>query len=79
MIMNHADRMAQIKTAQINQALGIFIFIFGVIIAVAMVFTETFVQQMTDLVAGAVLMVIGGGMLWKSRHTLKKHKSEKAS
>ena len=79
MIMNDSDRNAKIKTAQINQALGVFIFTFGIIIAVAMVFTETFVQQMTDLVAGLILMTIGGGMLWKSRHTLKKHKPEKVS
>lgn len=77
--MNDADRMARIKTAQINQALGVFILLFGVIIAVAMVFTETFVQQMTDLVAGLVLMAIGGGMLWKSKRTLKKYKPEEAS
>ncbi len=72
--MNDSDRTAKIKTAQINQALGVFIFIFGVIITIAMVFTETFVQQMTDLVAGLILMTIGGGMLWKSKRMLKKYK-----
>ncbi len=77
--MNDAERMARIKTAQINQALGVFIFLFGIIIAVAMVFTETFVQQMTDLVAGLVLMAIGGGMLWKARYTLRKYKPEEAN
>lgn len=77
--MNEAYRTAKIKTAQINQALGVFIFIFGIIITIAMVFTETFVQQMTDLVAGLVLMAIGGGMLWKSKRTLKKYKPEGAN
>lgn len=72
--MNEADRTAKIKTAQINQALGVFIFTFGVIVTFAMVYTETFVQQMTDLVAGLVLIAIGGGMLWKSKQTLKKYK-----
>lgn len=51
--MNAIERNAKIKTAQINQALGVFIFTFGVIVTIAMVFAETFVQQMTDLVAGA--------------------------
>ena len=74
--MKDADRMARIKTAQINRALGVFLFLFGIIIVVAMVYTETFVQQMTDLFAGAVLMAIGGGMVLKSRHTLKKYFSE---
>jgi len=77
--MNEADRSANIKTAQINRALGIFIFTFGVIITIAMAFTKTFVQQMTDLVAGLLLMAIGGGMLWKSKRTLKKHKPEGAN
>lgn len=44
-----------------------------------MVFTETFIQQMTDLAAGMVLMSIGGGMLWKSNRTLKKYKPEEAN
>jgi len=76
--MNDSDRTAKIKTAQINQALGVFICTFGIIVTIAMAFTETFVQQMTDLVAGLVLIVIGGGMMWKSRSTLKKHKHEEA-
>ena len=76
--MSEENRNAKIKTAQINQALGVFIFIFGIIITFAMAFTETFVQQMTDLVAGLVLMAIGGGMAWKAKATLKKYKPEEA-
>ncbi|MEM9141993.1 MAG: hypothetical protein AAGA86_03325 [Bacteroidota bacterium] len=72
--MDHGAHTAKQKTAQINQALGFFIFAFGVIITIAMAFTETFVQQMTDLVAGLVLMAIGGGMFWKSKKTLKQYK-----
>ena len=74
--MKAEERIAKIKTAQINRALGVFICLFGIIILVAMCFTETFVQQMTDLVAGLVLLIIGGGMVWKSNHTLKKYKPE---
>lgn len=73
--MNDVDSTAKIKTAQINQALGVFIFVFGVIITFAMIFTETFVQQMTDLVAGLLLLCIGGGMIWKAKRTLKKLKA----
>lgn len=76
--MNEVERLAKIKTAQINQALGVFIFIFGIIVTFAMVFTETFVQQMTDLVAGLVLMLIGGGMMWKAKSTLKKYQHKEA-
>ncbi len=74
--MNEAYRTGKIKTAEINRALGVFIFLFGIIITVAMVFTETFIQQMTDMVAGLVLIAIGGGMLWKSKQTLKKYRSK---
>ncbi|MBM1105134.1 hypothetical protein JQC67_03175 [Aurantibacter crassamenti] len=72
--MNEIERLSIVKSSQINQALGVFIFIFGVIVTFAMVFTETFVQQMTDLVAGVVLMGIGGGMMWKATRVLKKLK-----
>jgi len=73
-IMNEVEISAKIKTAQINNALGIFILTFGVIVIFAMVYTETLVQQMTDLVAGMVLVVIGGGMVWNSKRKIKKLK-----
>ncbi|SDL81775.1 manganese efflux pump [Kriegella aquimaris] len=72
--MDELERLSIIKSAQINQALGVFIFIFGIIITFAMSYTETFVQQMTDLVAGLVLITIGGGMIWKSKRTIRKFK-----
>ncbi len=72
--MDELERLSKVKSAQINQALGVFIFIFGIIITFAMVFTETFVQQMTDLVAGLTLVTIGGGMAWKSKRTIRKFK-----
>ena len=72
--MDDIDANPKIKAAQINQALGVFIFVFGIIITAAMAFTDTFVQQMTDLVAGLVLLAIGGGMLWKAKRTLNKYK-----
>lgn len=73
--MNDIEIAEKIKTAQINNALGVFIALFGIIIIVAMAFTETFVQQMTDLVAGLLLVSIGGGMIWKSKRTIKKFKT----
>ena len=60
------------KAAQINNALGFFILVFGFVVMVGMWFTETFVQQMTDLVAGLVLAVIGGSMMLIAKRTLKK-------
>jgi len=68
---------AGIKSAQINYALGVFILTFGVIVLFAMIFTETFIEHMTDMVAGLLLMSIGGGMIWKAKRTLKKLKAKK--
>ena len=72
--MNEDEIASKLKTAQINNALGIFILIFGIIVIIAMVSPDTFAQQMTDLVAGLFLVSIGGGMVWKSRRTISKFK-----
>ena len=69
--MDTLENRAKLKTAQINYALGLFILFFGVIVIFAMIFTDTFVQKMTDLAAGLVLSLIGGGMMLKSRKTIK--------
>ncbi|MBD1260976.1 manganese efflux pump [Maribacter polysiphoniae] len=70
---------AGIKAAQINNALGFFIMAFGVIVLFAMIFTETFVEHMTDMVAGLLLIAIGGGMIWKAKSNLKKYRKSKES
>lgn len=68
---------AGIKAAQINNALGVFITTFGVIVLFAMIYTETFVEHMTDMVAGLILISIGGGMIWKAKSNIKKLKAKK--
>ncbi len=67
---------AGIKAAQINNALGFFIMVFGFIVLFAMIYTETFIEHMTDMIAGLLLISIGGGMIWKARNTLKKLKAK---
>ncbi len=69
--MDTIENREKLKTAQINNALGVFILFFGAVVIFAMLFADTFVQQMTDLVAGLVLCGIGGGMVLKSRKTIK--------
>ena len=69
--MDTIENREKLKTAQINNALGVFILFFGLVVIFAMLYTETFVQQMTDLAAGLVLCLIGGGMMLKSRRTIK--------
>ncbi len=61
----------KIKSAKINKVLGLFILFFGLVIMVAIVFTETEIGQMTNLVAGVILVLIGGGMLIQSMKKLK--------
>lgn len=72
--MDTIEINAKIKAAQINNALGFFILVFGIIIVIAMAFTETFVQQMTDLTAGLLLIIIGGGMMLFAKRTIKRLK-----
>ena len=60
------------KNAQINRVIGNFILFFGIVILIAIVFTETFIGQMTNLVAGIVLVSIGGGMALVATRALKK-------
>ena len=65
------EKAEQIKSAKINNVLGKFIIFFGMVILVAIFFTETFVGQMTNLVAGLLLVLIGGGMMFQSSRKLK--------
>ena len=65
------EKAEQIKSAKINNVLGMFIIFFGMVILVAIFFTETFVGQMTNLVAGLLLVLIGGGMMFQSSRKLK--------
>ena len=69
--MNEVEKSGKLKNAQFNRALGVFILFFGIVVIVAMVFTNTRIQLITDLVAGLVLSVIGGGMILKSWKTIK--------
>jgi len=52
------EKSEKIKNSKINRVLGIFILFFGIIIIISMVFTETFIGQMTNLIAGAILCLI---------------------
>ena len=69
--MDTKEKSEKLKNAQINRALGVFILFFGIVVIVAMVFTNTRIQLLTDLIAGLVLSAIGGGMILKSRKTIK--------
>ena len=61
-----------IRDANINIALGIFILVFGIIIIISSIFTETSIGQMTNLIAGILLGLIGFGMIVKSKKDINK-------
>jgi len=73
--MDPIEKKGRIKTAQINNALGVFLSVFGIIVLFAMLYTDTFIEHITDLVAGLLLMSIGGGMIWKAKRTIRKLKT----
>ncbi len=65
------EKQGKIRAAQINNALGLFILFFGIVVVSAMFFTDTFVGQMTNLAAGLLLSLIGLGMILVARKTIK--------
>jgi hypothetical protein len=55
------------RMSQINFALGIFVCFFGSVVLFSIFFTETIVGMMTNLGAGLILVVIGVGMIARSK------------
>jgi hypothetical protein len=55
------------RMSQINMALGIFVCFFGFVVLFSIFFTETTVGMMTNLGAGLILVVIGVGMIARSK------------
>ncbi len=77
MAMDKKEIEIRIKAAQINNALGVFLFFFGLIIIGSMGFTDNGVEAIIDFVAGLVIGGIGGGMILRARHNLRKLKLAK--
>ena len=77
--MESIENKGKRKSAQINNALGIFILYFGIVVIIAMFFTGTFVEKMTDLAAGSLLSAIGIGMMITSRIAIKRLDNEQES
>ncbi len=67
------EKREKLKACQINKALGFFILLFGFVVVFSMSISETFKEKMTNIVAGGVLVIIGGGMMWYARRTIRKY------
>ena len=68
--MDIKDR-AKLKSMQINNALGLFILFFGVVVVAAIPFSDNSFDKVTNLVAGVVLVIIGLGMVIYAKKTIK--------
>ena len=56
---------------QINNALGLFILFFGIVVIIAVPFSDNYYDKMTNLVAGVILSGIGGGTIWYAKRVIK--------
>lgn len=65
------DDRRVLHDAQINNALGIFLVFFGLVVLVSIFFTDTDIGRLTNLGAGAVIAGIGAAMIYKARHLKK--------
>lgn len=70
------ENQKKYKTAQINNALGLFLGIFGLIVIIAVPFSDNFLDKMTNLVAGLIVFGIGAGMVWVARKNIKSLKEK---
>jgi len=75
--MDTIEKQARLKTCLINNALGLFILLFGFIVLCSLSISETEIQMMTNIVAGGALVVIGGGMMWYAKRTIRKYNLKK--
>ncbi|MCD6565889.1 MAG: hypothetical protein J7K53_08085 [Bacteroidales bacterium] len=71
-----SENQEKYKSAQINNALGVFLLIFGIIVIIAVPFSDNFVDKMANLVAGLIVTGIGGGMTWTARRKIKRLKQK---
>ncbi len=71
--MDAIEKKARLKANQINNALGFFILLFGFVVVFSMSLSETEIQMRTSIVAGGVLVLIGGGMMWYAKRDIKKY------
>ncbi len=61
----------KLKNAKINNVLGMFVLFFGIVILIAVIFTETTLGKQTNIIAGLILSGIGGAMMLKARQVLR--------
>ena len=65
--ITNQEKIQKTQMAQINRALGIFLLFFGAVVIAALLFTETFVGKMTNLVAGLILTLIGAILILRTK------------
>lgn len=71
--MDTMEKKTRLKNLQINNALGVFMFLFGLVVLFSTSLSETPLQRMTNLTAAFLLIGIGAGMVWYAKKTIKKY------
>ena len=75
MAIDKNEELRIIKDSGTNKALGIFILCFGIVIWISTIYTETEIGELTNFVAGTLLVIIGLAMIIKSVFNIRKLKS----
>ncbi|OHB73937.1 MAG: hypothetical protein A2Z25_05405 [Planctomycetes bacterium RBG_16_55_9] len=65
------DDTRMLHESQINNALGAFLALFGLVVLASILFTDTGIGKLTNLGAGAVIGGIGAAMIYRARRLKK--------
>ncbi len=68
------DIQVKLQNAEILRALGVFLGGFGLIVLIAIFFTDTPQGKITNLIAGLILTLIGLGMILRGSQQIKAFK-----
>jgi ABC-type nickel/cobalt efflux system permease component RcnA len=60
------DDPRMLHEAQINNALGVFLAFFGLVVLISIFFTDTRIGKLTNLGAGALIVGIGAAMMYRA-------------
>ena len=71
--MTESNKQArQTQAARTNQALGLFLSFFGIVVLISILFTDTGIGKLTNFFAGGIITTIGITMIVRARQKLKK-------
>ena len=66
------EQAREVQAARTNQALGLFLSFFGIVVLISILFTDTGIGKFTNFLAGGIITTIGTAMIVRARRKLKK-------